>query len=683
MQITDMLNQYNRNIANGTEIAGGTQGLRQLTSSLGQMSVGNVFEGSINHMENGVVTLGLSDGKTIQAKLDSGVSVRVGESMFFQVRSNNGAQIAIRPFSQAGGMNPALLNALKAASLPADGKMVTMVNSMMEQSMPIDKQSLAQMAKLVAGNGRMDVATIVQMAKLNIPVTDEMAAQFENYKSDQYAILDQLESVMETVPEKLSGEGQSIKALLDFNRQMIDVLLGRGEAAGDGKVIVSEGAVQQTEGEAVNLALAEGQNGQNAVTAEDAGKTLLHPEAEIAGRANENPAGAAGVQSGMQEADAAGKTGAWVEADAAGKAGAWQEAEAAGKTGAQQENGTAGGSGIRQEAGLISETGVKAAGESGILQEDGVTGETGARQGIQNAGDGLGLGSENGKNTAQNVQPDMLKNIFGRVDLQQLSSQLAKIPELSQNPAVFADGAPVSDLTSKELLAFLGQAFSSRNPFSRQALSELASSKEYRALIRNVMEQQWLLKPEELKGEHKVSELYERLDRQMAQMEKVLKAFGQNTPQMSDTASNVRSNIQFMNHLNQTYAYVQIPLRLAGQNAHSDLYVYTDKRKKREKGDELTAFLHLDLDHLGSTDVSIKLRNRQVATDFYLADDLSYQLLSENIELLEKRLLEKGYQAKIHISNQEEKVNFVEDILKQGTPSAGGMVHRYSFDVRA
>ena len=242
MQITDMLNQYNRTVANGTELSGGTQGIRQIASSLQQMSVGNVFEGSINHRENGVVTLGLSDGKTIPARLDSGVSVRVGESMFFQVRSNNGAQIAIRPFSQAGGMNPALLNALKVANLPADGRMVTMVNSMMELSMPIDKQSLAQMAKLVAGNERMDAATIVQMAKLKIPVTAEMAAQFENYKSDQYAILDRLESVMESLPEALAHGGGNLKELLGFNRMMLEALLGQTPADAEGFV------QQRTEG---------------------------------------------------------------------------------------------------------------------------------------------------------------------------------------------------------------------------------------------------------------------------------------------------------------------------------------------------------------------------------------------------------------------------------------------------
>ena len=191
------------------------------------------------------------------------------------------------------------------------------------------------------------------------------------------------------------------------------------------------------------------------------------------------------------------------------------------------------------------------------------------------------------------------------------------------------------------------------------------------------------MRPEELKTEHKVNELYERMDRQLEQMERILKSFGQSATRLSDTASNVRDNIQFMNQLNQTYAYVQIPLKFAGQNAHSDLYVYTDKRKMREKDGELSAFLHLDLDHLGSTDVSIKMLQKNVATNFYLADDMSYQLILDHMEILEERLAKKGYQVKIQVMNQEENVNFVEDMLKQQTPSAGGMVHRYSFDVRA
>lgn len=603
MQITDMLNQYNRNLANGTQIANGTQGIKQVVSSLQEMSVGNVFEGSINNMEGGVVTLGLPDGKTIQARLDSGVSVRVGESMFFQVRSNNGSQIAIRPFSSASGSNPTLLNALKAANLPVNGKMLTMVNTMMEQSMSIDKQSLMQMARSVMGNDGMDVTSIVQMAKLGIPITEEMIAQFENYKSDQYAILDQLESVMELLPEQLAGGNLSQEELLEFNQQMLKVFLGGQETPEDGKVLLNPQ-------EQMTAAEGEVQGVSKELVSEDGAKVIV------------------------------------------------QAAEA--------ENAKV----------LLSEEGRMPSVENGQGEK--------AALNLQDAPEGIKEAvSREAAETEAKAGADLLKNLFNDTQLQQLSDKLGKIPQLIENPAVFQEGKLSGELSSKELLQLLQQTFAEGHSSDSKALSELVSSKEYRTLIRNVMEQQWLLRPEELKTEHKVNELYERLDRQLEQMERVLKSSGQSTSQLSDTASNVRDNIQFMNQLNQAYAYVQIPLKFAGQNAHSDLYVYTDKRKVREKDGELSAFLHLDLDHLGSTDVSIKMMQKNVATNFYLADDMSYQLILDNMEILEERLAKKGYQVKIQVMNQEENVNFVEDILKQQTPSAGGMVHRYSFDVRA
>ena len=635
MQITDIMNQYNRNLANGTEISSGTQGIKQIVSSLSEMAVGNVFEGSINHMENGTVTLGLPDGKVIQARLDAGISVHEGESMFFQVRSNNGAQIAIRPFSNGISTNPTLLHALEAANIQANGKMITMVNTMMEQSMSIDKQSILHMAKLVMGNDNMDITSIVQMAKLGIPITEEMASQFENYKSDQYAILDQLESVMEMLPEKLAGGSLDPKELLDFNQQMIKIFLGSEEMPDvkpsmEQPVDLAEGVPQQTAD----------------------GKVIISNESELPQGTEVAKQAAADVPEVIVSEAGIDKKGVELQENVFVPAAKTEHQEVS----------------VPENIPMDGKTEGKEAAPQAQVQKAVADSE------VQN----LSLTAESLKSS-----PDRIKNLLSDSQFGQLSKQLAQIPELSKHPVLFPDGKLSSDVTSREILSLLEQAFSSSNPFTRQALDSLVSSKAYRTLVRNVMEQQWLLKPEELKTEHKVEELYERLDRQLNQMEKVLKEFGQNTQQLTNTAANVRENIQFMNQINQTYAYVQIPLKLAGQNAHSDLYVYTDKRKARQKDGELTAFLHLDLEHLGSTDVSIKMHQKKVATNFYLKDDVSYQLLLEHLDELEQRLIEKGYHAKIHVENQEEKVNFVEDLLKQGAPSAGGMVHRYSFDVRA
>ena len=625
MQITDMLNQYNRNIANGTVVPNGTQGIRQVMSSFSEMSVGNIFEGSVNQVEDGVVTLGLSDGKTIQARLDNGVSVQVGESMFFQVKSNNGTQIAIRPYSNGVSSNPTLLYALDAANLQVSGKMLTMVNTMMEQSMPIDRQSLISMAKLVVGNPQIDVATVVQMEKLGIPVTDEMAAQFENYKSDQYAILDQLESVMELLPEQLGKDGTG---LLELNQQMIDIFLGGSEEMQ---------AAQDTADAGSDAASAvEGQGaGEASVTEETKAAVLTENDLIVSASSGKN-ADASVIE---------GQDGQMVS------------------SAATEENG--------QEVSVSADKNEQAASAAAGADEQSASSVAQEQNTDKNVQQTTAEGNTQTSASAMGTVPDNMQQ-----DIQKLSAQLMKLPDLSQEQLN-------GNLSAKEFLQVLSEAFNSTDPVSRQILKELISSKEYRNIVRSVMEEQWLLKPEELKSEHKINELYERLDRQLAQMEKVLKNFHQSSPQLTDTASNVRNNIQFMNQLNHTCAYMQIPLKLSGQNAHSDLYVYTGGRKHHDADEELTAFLHLDLEHLGSTDVSVKLRKKQVTTNFYLADDASYQLILDHMDILEERLEQKGYQVKISVTNQEEKMNFVEDMLKQKTPSAGGMVHRYSFDVRA
>ena len=625
MQITDMLNQYNRNIANGTVVPNGTQGIRQVMSSFSEMSVGNIFEGSVNQVEDGVVTLGLSDGKTIQARLDNGVSVQVGESMFFQVKSNNGTQIAIRPYSNGVSSNPTLLYALDAANLQVSGKMLTMVNTMMEQSMPIDRQSLISMAKLVVGNPQIDVATVVQMEKLGIPVTDEMAAQFENYKSDQYAILDQLESVMELLPEQLGKDGTG---LLELNQQMIDIFLGGSEEMQ---------AAQDTADAGSDAASAvEGQDaGEASVTEETKAAVLTENDLIVSASSGEN------TDTSVLE----GQDGQMVS------------------SAATEENG--------QEVSVSADKNEQAASAAAGADEQSASSVAQEQNTDKNVQQTTAEGNTQTSASAMGTVPDNMQQ-----DIQKLSAQLMKLPDLSQEQIN-------GNLSAKEFLQVLSEAFHSTDPVSRQILKELVSSKEYRNIVRSVMEDQWLLKPEELKSEHKINELYERLDRQLAQMEKVLKNFHQSSPQLTDTASSVRNNIQFMNQLNHTCAYMQIPLKLSGQNVHSDLYVYTGGRKHHDADEELTAFLHLDLEHLGSTDVSVKLRKKQVTTNFYLADDASYQLILDHMDILEERLEQKGYQVKISVTNQEEKMNFVEDMLKQKTPSAGGMVHRYSFDVRA
>lgn len=577
MQISDMLGQYNRNVTAGSENLTGVKGVEQLVSSLKELKVGNVFEGTVNAMKNGQVTLGLSNGQTILARLDGKLSLTVGESMFFQVKMNDGTQIAIRPFSGTGNAaNPTLLNALFAAGLPANEKNLNMVDAMMREQMSIDKQSLNEMMKAVLSNEEVPVATIVQMTKLHLPISPEMAAQFENYQNDSHAILNEIDTMIADLPGIFEEETLSQKQIVNLNHGLLDVI-------GNGEIL--------------------------------------------------------------------------------------------------QETGNMG---AQETANMISHAGQETPGD-GTMN-------------LQELPDSVPQSAE------EVFAKDTLGSLLSPEQAETLTRQLQEIPEVALNGRLFTQEMQEEEIVPKLNLHLSAAQFlkevdenlmqavksgtlSTPDVFGDTAdgpAGKLLSSKTYAAVLKNVLEQQWLLKPENLKEKEKISELYERLDHQMEKIEQVLKESGIQRTSLSETMNDIRSNIEFMNQINQTYTYVQMPLKLANQNANGELYVYTNKKSLHDPESELSAFLHLELDHLGTTDVSIKMRpkTKEVSTNFYLDDDEAYRLIAQNMPILEDRLTRKGYHCTMTVTKGEKDVNFVDDFLKKDQRSVGTL-HRYSFDVRA
>ncbi len=263
---------------------------------------------------------------------------------------------------------------------------------------------------------------------------------------------------------------------------------------------------------------------------------------------------------------------------------------------------------------------------------------------------------------------------------ERLERQMLENTALSENEKLFTDGKLNLELSGKAFLFELQKALESVDlqNFSKKLISD----KPYQAILRKAVESEWMMKPKDVSDGEKIKSLYQKLSHQMARLEQVFEQTGMDKSQMAKAASDVRGNIEFMNQISQAYAYLQIPLKINGQNAQSDLYVYTNKKRLSDKEGDLTAFLHLDLDNLGSTDVSVRMRGTKVHTDFFLADDKSYQLVMDHMDLLEERLRRKGYDCTVGVQSGQKKIDFVEDFLKKDQPSTG-RVHRYSFDVRA
>ena len=222
MQISDLVGQYNQASASGAETLTGTKGVENLVSSLRSLTKGNIFEGTVSSMKNGRVTLALSSGQQISARIEGKVQLSLGQSMFFQVKSNDGSQIAIRPFSVEGtGANYTLLQALSAAGVPAESDYLSMVNRMMEEQMPIDRNSIQQMVRMVNAHPEIDVQTLVQLNKLGITIDKQNAAQFENYLDDKQAITNEFDQLIEELPQALESESLSPQQMRSFGSEFL------------------------------------------------------------------------------------------------------------------------------------------------------------------------------------------------------------------------------------------------------------------------------------------------------------------------------------------------------------------------------------------------------------------------------------------------------------------------------
>ncbi len=579
MQISDLVGQYHQTTTSGTDKLTGTKGVENLVASLRSLTKGNIFEGTVSSMKNGRVTLALSNGQQLSARMEGKVPLSVGQSMFFQVKSNDGTQIAIRPFVVDGnGVNYTLMTALNVAGLAVDADHLSMVNRMMQEQMPIDRNSLQQMARLVSANPDIDVQTMVQLKKLGIPITPENAAQFENYLDDKQAITDQMEHFIDELPQALQGEDLPVDQMRGMGEKILSV--------------ISE-----------NLPDVPKQAAFSVVTADATGEILSGDQL---------------MQQETMEDTAVSNT--------------------AGTEAGQTEGTT-----------------------QMVLDENGQPVET------------SGVPVE--ELPVANQTPHTLGAVLSEEQRNNLNALLGKV--LGTDSTSYTKDSGVV-----EVLKDLQQILKDPLPVERESLGRLFASNEFQSLVKDTMEQQWMLTPEDLKEPDKIGKLYEKMEGQLTRLTEAMKASGQENANVTQLAADVRSNIEFMNQVNQAYTYVQIPLKMSGQNASGQLYVYTNKKALAEGDKELTAFLHLDMDHLGSTDVSVKMLNHKVNTKFYLENDGAYELLMANIPILEEKLAKKGYQCSVTVENEAKHVNFVEDFLKKDQPSAG-QLHRYSFDMRA
>ncbi len=304
---------------------------------------------------------------------------------------------------------------------------------------------------------------------------------------------------------------------------------------------------------------------------------------------------------------------------------------------------------------------------------DGEEGLNGTTQGITaEAGDTLNLLSENDK---------ILSGILTKAEYTELATVLEQSGFSKEAVAAVKQG----NLPMHELFAMMKTELADKDAF---VAARLWDNQGFTKLMGKELQSAWLLDPMEVESGKNISDFYNRINNQVNSIIQSMSHSLSESSVLSQSLQQFQENVDFLNQLNQFMPYVQLPLKMNGQSATGDLYVYADKRSLASGKDTVSAALHLNMQHLGAVDVYVKMQDKNVTTDFCLENEETLDFIAEHIDMLSERLERRGYnlnaQMKVkEASSLKEDILPVTESISVEEKRAENAVAVYRFDVRA
>ena len=680
-------------------------------SGMNQIRQGDVIRGEISDLRNNEITITLENNTLIKGQIADSSSLSIGQTAAFRLSSvsPSGVMLDAIPNSYTETELTLINKALEEASLPATERNQSAVKALMDNLMPINKQSIQQLMQQAYDLGTEDMETLCLMNRKQYQVTADSVAQFSAYRNGTHSLLSRAETFSNQIPElleTLAGNGPS-NIVAMFGEKLLSIALSDGDSSLTGragaqstaslptiadlseadlsslKTMLSETPMTDEQLAAFQSGTMTGKEAALLIQKAITGQTIVlseHcPATELQAKSDEilqllNP---------QQDSSLSGEL-TTLENVLSGQNGETDvETEAVSSDAASAT--------ANSNAAEASADSVSARSFAGRLFHNL---SDAARSSFQNINEMLAAPQEGSTNITHTpaVIDTLLSGAtsFGRQN-SQLFIQLS--PDMRTELARYLQGMGVdSGITDRVLSGDISAtdtltAIKNSIAHSDSALTQkLFQTEAFRTLFQNVLLDSFTISPHRLAKTEEMDSFYQSMEQKMNSFETLINTTlsGNDSGQLSGQAHDMQSNIDFMKSLNQTFAYMQLPLKLQNQNAHGDLYVYTKKDKMKQNPQKLSLMLHLEMDHLGTVNVRLEKDHQNIKADFHLEKEDSLRLIERNTHLLTDSLAEKGYTCQVQVQPLTQSETPVQDFLNaKVTPSASHEMKRFSFDIRA
>lgn len=591
-----------------------------------ELPVGSRVAGEVIGADKDGVQIRLGDDTVIHAKLENGMKLPTHSVVTFEISQNNQSQLTLRPLFTNTAQASTVMQALNQAGMEVNDRTMEMVSRMIGEGMSINRNSLGNMYHILQENPTANVGDMVSLRALNLPVNEQTIAQF----SDSREIDQMLTNTTQQLVDDIVSTYESIRSQ-------------EGEAAAENFLKQVESAIRE---ENPNNSMAE-TNGQQTGSIAD-----MLPTNTPTSTASTNPAS--------------------TDATTTMQTPTMQTPEMTSQTPGEQTS----------TVSKLNETMPNAQTPNvSITSESTLNAQTmPAQQNITPQ-----------ETTANAAGPLADSTVINAAATNHANMQTEGIPVNNNVPDNQAtSGAQNGNADGADSVE---QNATSGSVNENGSVENRTDEEGIRSRLNQLLHSKWSLSPQDMvnkSGEEihrELNRVYRSMQDTAERLNKTLETMNRQDSPVARSTDALQNNVDFLQTMNQTYAYVQIPLKMAGQWKEGDLYVYSRKRNLADKDEELTAMLHLDMEHLGPVGVYVKLKENHVGTKFMLQDEATIDFIEKHIDLLNDRLAAKGYDVRTEAVKATNGYH-VEDEIREDLglvipPQTVGNGYHQSFDIRA
>ena len=229
-------------VNNDTQVASGNV-------ALAQAEQGQTFTGKIVDVNGSQVTIQMEGNLMLQARMSETVNLNMGDTIAFLVKENSGNTVMIQPLaSDLQAMNnQTIFDLLEKNQLSPSDKNYQIAETLLNEKMPVDRASMQKVLQQAYKYPDASIQTLVSMNKMQLPVTEQTIAGFEQYQTNQHVMMQALSGMTEEITAYMSEP--------DGMREMLQVL----SDAQDLPVLNADAMLQELEQTTGDALFAQGQ----------------------------------------------------------------------------------------------------------------------------------------------------------------------------------------------------------------------------------------------------------------------------------------------------------------------------------------------------------------------------------------------------------------------------------------